>query len=92
MTGNAWLGLGLGVVIGLVYALWQRRAMGAGPKPEDAGKAFGGAILRLAAMLAVIWIAVRFTPAHRMWLVGGVMGAYGILFAAMMLKVMRNNK
>ena len=86
MTPDAWLGLVLGAVIGLGYGLWQRRALGAGPMPETAGKTSAWAIIRLTTLLVAVWLALKFTTAHRLWLVVGIMAAYGVLLLAMLLK------
>ncbi len=88
MDQPAWLGLGLGVVIGLAYGWAQRWGMGRGPKPDAVGGAFAGAIIRLALLLVVIYLALRFTAASRLWLIGAVMASYGVVFLAMMLKVL----
>jgi hydrogenase/urease accessory protein HupE len=92
MNDGTWLGLGLGAVIGLIYGYWQRRAMGAGPKPEGAGRAFTVAVIRLTALMVAVYIAIRFTDANRLWLVGGVMAAYGIMFTGTMLRTMLKKK
>jgi hypothetical protein len=92
MDRNAWLGLMLGVAIGAAYGLWQRWGMGAGPKPDAVRGAFAGLVVRLIALVAAIFLALRFTEANRMWLIGGVMVSYGLLFAAMMCKVLLKKK
>ncbi len=91
MDQVAWLGLVIGAVIGTVYGLVQRRSMGAGPKPAAVGGAFAGAIIRLAILLLVVFLVVRFTTANRLWLAGAVMVSYGIVFVVMMLKVLWKN-
>ena len=86
------LGLVLGVAIGAGFGLLQRWALARGPQLDGVGRAFGGAVLRFVALLVAIGLVWRFTGANRVWLIGGIMGAYGILFVATMIKAMRQQK
>ncbi len=92
MNAGAWLGLGLGAVLGLGYGLWQRRTMGDGPRPGTVGGAAVGAVVRLAALLVAIWLVLQYTVASRLWLVGGVMVSYGLVLVATVLQATRKKK
>jgi hypothetical protein len=85
MDQSAWLGLVLGVVIGAVYGLLQRRGLGKGPDPYKVGGAFLGATVRLVGLMIAVFLALRFAGADKLWLVGGLMVAYGVVFGISML-------
>jgi hypothetical protein len=80
MEQSAVLGLVSGVAIGVVYGLLQRRGLGKGPAPYKVSGAFIGATLRLLGLMVAVLLVLKFTEADRLWLVGGLMVSYGVVF------------
>jgi len=80
MDGSAWIGLILGTALGSGYALWQgwvlRRESGTVPS----ARLLTGAMLRLALVVAMLLLVVRFTQANRWWLTGSLAVSYSVLF------------
>jgi hypothetical protein len=89
MTPQQWSGLAMGLLIGAVYGTIQRRCMGEGPRPDGAGRAFLGAVMRLVALVVTVFVLLRVTEADRILLVVGVMASYGIMFGLTMASVIR---
>jgi hypothetical protein len=87
MTPQAWLGLALGVLIGGAYGAWQRWGLGQGPQPDAVGRPLAGTAVRLVTLFVAVFAVLRFTNAHRLFLVLGIMVSYGLMFAVTMWKV-----
>ena len=88
MTAQAWLGLALGVLIGVVYAALQRWSLHDGPRPNAVVRPLAGSVVRLVALMLAVLAVLRFTDANRVFLVIGIMVSYGVMFVMMMWRVM----
>lgn len=78
MDRAAWLGLGIGVIIGVICGLWQARDMRERAVPGL--KRTGSTMLRLIFLMAALLAAYKLAGAHKLWLVGGVAVAYTVVF------------
>jgi hypothetical protein len=86
MDNSSWLGLGLGTVIGGAYAWlhlwslkrsWVRQQQGQQP---NVGRQMFGAMLRVLAFAAAMFVALQYTSANKWWLGGSLALAYGVPF------------
>ena len=88
MTAQAWLGLALGVLIGVAYGAFQRWGLRDGPRPDAVGRSLAGSAVRLVALLLAVLAVLQFTDANRVFLALGIMVSYGVTFVMMMWRVM----
>ncbi len=86
MDKAAWLGLGLGTIMGGTYAWlhvaalkrdWTRQQQG---KPPETGRLLSGASVRVLVFLAVLFAVLQYTDANKWWLGGSLAVAYGVPF------------
>lgn len=92
MERTRWLGLGLGLAIGVMYGLLHWLTLRGGPGAQRPGKMFASATARLVLVMVALLLVLRFTNAHRYWLLGSLMVSYGVVFVWTMRRMLVKKK
>lgn len=97
MDRSAWLGLGLGMVIGGVYA-WlhvrslRRRQSLLQQQPRSPMGGLAEAAGRLTFLAVALFLVLQFTGANKFWLAGAVAVAYGVPFLLQFRRMVSRRK
>ena len=92
MNFAAWLGLGLGAVIGVICGLWQAVDMRRSARTGPGVSAGISTVLRLVFLMVAMLAAARYGGANKYWLAGSAALAYSAVFGWNLKQVLPKKK
>lgn len=92
MDGSAWLGLLLGLAIGVIYGLWQAWDMRGGPGAPPTIGSLARAAFRMVFLMGALLAALRLTSADKVWLVGGTALGFSLVFVVRLKRILAKKK